>query len=49
MTPEQVRSEADDRVAVAGKKGGFILGTGCDVAPLTPMANLRAMMDAVFA
>ena len=49
MTPEQVRKEADDRVATAGKTGGFILGTGCDVAPLTPMANLQSMMDAVFA
>ena len=29
----------------AGGRGGFILGSGCEVPPRSPLANLRAMVD----
>jgi uroporphyrinogen decarboxylase len=46
-TPEKVRaaSEACMR-AVEAEKGGFILGSGCEVVMRSPLENLKAMVEA---
>jgi len=43
--PEAVRQEANEALAV-GLSGRYILGTGCEVAPDTPVVNIRAMLQA---
>ena len=57
-TPELVRREADRAIAAGARAGsessdgghdpgtGFLLGSGCEVAPATPLANARAMVAA---
>ena len=32
--------------AATGERGGFLLGSGCEVAPATPLENVRAMVAA---
>jgi uroporphyrinogen decarboxylase len=43
-TPEMVASESEKCIQKAGYGGGFILGSGCEVAPMTPPENLKAMV-----
>ena len=44
-TPELVRQEAEACIAaMAGSPGGFILGSGCEVVPRSPLENLQAMV-----
>ena len=49
-TPEACYRDALDRIAIAGKRGGYILSTACSVPPHAPPANLlqlsRAACDA---
>jgi len=57
-TPELVRREADRAIAAGVRAGAtagrddrasrpaFLLGSGCEVAPATPLANARAMVSA---
>jgi MtaA/CmuA family methyltransferase len=45
-TPERVRAVADECLAVAGD-GGYILGSGCVVPRMTPLENVRSMVEAV--
>jgi len=46
-TPEQVRSASEAcMVAVDALKGGFILGSGCEVVMESPVENLKAMVEA---
>lgn len=43
--PEVVTTAARSAIREAsGGSGGFLLGSGCEVAPDTPLANLRAMV-----
>ena len=42
--PEDVAKEAVQCIQKAGKNGGFILGSGCEVAIHTPVENLKAMI-----
>lgn len=44
-TPEEVRLASVDVIKQAGQKGGFILGSGCEVPIFAPVANLRAMIE----
>jgi uroporphyrinogen decarboxylase len=44
-TPERVRAAADECLSV-GRDGGYILGSGCIVPRITPLENVRAMVDA---
>ncbi|WP_319558894.1 uroporphyrinogen decarboxylase family protein [Marispirochaeta sp.] len=46
-TPELIRKESERCIESAdGPKGGFILGSGCEVVPGTPAENLKAMVEA---
>jgi uroporphyrinogen decarboxylase len=45
-TPDQVYRKSVEIIRAAGAGGGLILGSGCDVAPVTPFENLDAMMAA---
>lgn len=45
-TPELVYERSVEVIRAAGSGGGLILGSGCDVAPGTPEANLDAMLAA---
>lgn len=44
-TPEEVRA-ASERCLEAGRGGGYILGSGCVVPRITPLENVRAMVEA---
>jgi uroporphyrinogen decarboxylase len=44
-TPDDVRHRAREAIAAA-TGGGFLLGSGCEVAPATPIENMRAMVEA---
>lgn len=44
-TPERVRHAADACLET-GAGGGYLLGSGCVVPRLTPLENVRAMVDA---
>lgn len=43
-TPELVASEAQQCIEDAGQGGGFILGSGCELAYYTPQGNVKAMI-----
>jgi uroporphyrinogen decarboxylase len=45
-TPETVSRAARQAIADAGAGGGFILGSGCEVAMATPQENLAAIIAA---
>ncbi len=45
-TPDEVYRKAAKAIRAAAAGGGFILGSGCDVAAGTPYENLDAMMAA---
>ena len=46
-TPENVAREADICMrGAAAQNGGFILGSGCEVVPGTPVENMQAMVRA---
>jgi uroporphyrinogen decarboxylase len=45
-SPEAVKETANKCIADATKCGGFILGSGCEVAPATPLENIKAMVEA---
>jgi uroporphyrinogen decarboxylase len=48
-TPDLVFRKSVEVIHAAGRGGGLILGSGCDVAPGTPQANLDAMLAAALA
>jgi uroporphyrinogen decarboxylase len=45
-TPETVREASLACLEAGSPGGGFILTTGCDVTPMTPIENLKAMLEA---
>ncbi len=46
-TPETVRSAAIECMRSADAlEGGFVLGSGCEVVPKTPIANMKALAEA---
>lgn len=51
-SPDEVGAAAREALAAAGAAsdaasgGGFLLGSGCEVAPATPIENMRAMVAA---
>jgi uroporphyrinogen decarboxylase len=45
-TPDEVYQKSVEAIKAAGAGGGYILGSGCDVAAGTPYENLEAMMAA---
>lgn len=40
----EVEDNARRAIAIGGKKGRFILGSGCEVPPATPLENIRALV-----
>jgi uroporphyrinogen decarboxylase len=44
-SPERVEREAQSVISAAAPAGGLILGSGCEVSPLTPVENIRAMVS----
>ncbi|MDW7673265.1 MAG: uroporphyrinogen decarboxylase family protein [Bacillota bacterium] len=44
--PELIADQAKQCIADAGAKGGFMLGSGCEVAVDTPLKNMIAMVEA---
>ena len=44
-TPEDVRQEVRERIAVLGRGGGYVCGPDHDVRPDVPVENLLAMID----
>lgn len=44
-TPEMVESKASAAISSAGLNGGFILGSGCEVAMRTSLENIIAMRE----
>ncbi|MGQ9722244.1 MAG: uroporphyrinogen decarboxylase family protein [Candidatus Jordarchaeum sp.] len=45
-TPEDVKKAVKECIRQAAPGGMYMLATGCEVPPETPLANLRAFMDA---
>jgi uroporphyrinogen decarboxylase len=45
-SPEEVAAKAKEVLETAKAGGDLIFGTGCDVSPDTPAANIEAMMEA---
>jgi uroporphyrinogen decarboxylase len=45
-TPETIKETSKDCIMRAGKGGGFILSSGCDVPMRTRFRNIDAMVDA---
>ncbi len=46
-SPEEIRSKARECLQSTGaENGGILLGSGCEVAPRTPVENLRALVEA---
>lgn len=44
--PEIVKLEVERCIDKAGRDGGFILGSGCEIALDTPLENMKAMIQA---
>ena len=44
-TPELVAAKSQKCIEDAGSEGGFILGSGCELAYFTPKENVRAMIS----
>jgi uroporphyrinogen decarboxylase len=46
---DQVEAAARDCLAAASHGGGYVLGTGCEVPPRSPLENVRAIVRAAHA
>ena len=42
---EQVRQNAREKIAAAGRDGGYILSSACSVAPRVPAENIVALVE----
>lgn len=45
-SPQKVTGAAEECIKAAAQGGGFILGSGCEVAVNTPLENMKAMIAA---
>ncbi len=45
-TAQQVEEEAKRCIRAAAEGGKFMLSTACDIAPGTPSANIKALINA---
>ncbi len=45
--PETIRKEVLELLERCGKYPNFVISSGCDIPPMTPLANLQAFFDAV--
>lgn len=46
-TPEKIRRETEELLERCGKYKNFVIASGCDIPPMTPMENLDAFFGAV--
>lgn len=46
-TPEQIRKETLELLERCGKYPNFVIASGCDIPPMTPLENIQAFFDAV--
>lgn len=46
-TPEEVYNEVIDRIGVFNKSGGFVFNAVHNIQPMTPVENIKAMIEAV--
>lgn len=46
-TPEQVRRETRALLERCGRYPNFVIASGCDIPPMTPMENIQAFFDTV--
>ena len=45
--PEQMRKETLELLERCSKYPNFVIGSGCDIPPMTPLENIQAFFDAV--
>ena len=45
-TKEQVREETLKLLEKCGKYKNFVLSSGCDIPPMSPLENIQAFFDA---
>ena len=45
--PETVYKETTDLLERCGKYPNFVIASGCDIPPVSPMENIEAFFDAV--
>lgn len=46
-TPEQIRKETLELLERCGKYPNFVIASGCDIPPMSPLENIQAFFDAV--
>lgn len=46
-TPEKIRKETLELLERCGKYKNFVIASGCDIPPMTPLENIQAFFDAV--
>lgn len=46
-TPEKIRQETLELLERCGKYPNFVIASGCDIPPMTPLKNIQAFFDAV--
>ncbi len=46
-TPDQIRRETTELLTRCSKYPNFVIASGCDIPPATPMENLEAFFEAV--
>jgi hypothetical protein len=46
-TPDQIRADIQQRLAIGKPAGGFILSTACTIAPSTPAAHVALLCEVV--
>ena len=45
-TPEQVKEETLKLLEKCGQYSNFVLSSGCDIPPMSPLENIQAFFDA---
>src|SRR5699024_4599438 len=46
-TPEMVRKEKTQLLERCGKYPNFVIASGCDIPPMSPLENIQAFFDTV--
>jgi len=46
-TPEEVRSEVQERIQIFGRGGGFVFSSVHNIQPQTPIENVLAMFETI--
>lgn len=46
-TPEEIKKETAELLQRCGKYKNFVIASGCDIPPMTPIDNIQAFFDAV--